>query len=140
MQCIRHHAQRRLTTKAMYPGGSNLNWTTHGLLHMPNPAWWWSQSHAQCPVPDSQAISPGLYRIYYSTRDSAGKSRIGSCLLNTQLMQIVQSQSEPELDLEPSALSMTQVSCLQQSLHIIIRSIFFILAGWSGSLFRIRML
>lgn len=83
----------------MYPGGSNLNWTTHGLLHMPNPAWWWSQSHAQCPVPDSQAISPGLYRIYYSTRDSAGKSRIGSCLLNTQLMQIVQSQSEPELDL-----------------------------------------
>lgn len=83
----------------MYLGGSDLNWTVHGLLYTPNTAWWWSQSHAQCPVADPQAISPGIYRIYYSSRDSAGKSRIGSCLLNTELMEIVESQSEPELDL-----------------------------------------
>lgn len=81
----------------MFHEAFELNWQHHGLLLAPDDQYWWSQTHAQCPVIDPEPLSPGLYTIYFSSRDSYGKSRIGSCILDVYTMSVVQYNSEPSL-------------------------------------------
>lgn len=83
----------------MYQEAYKLNWLYHDLIFVPDQSLWWSQSHAQCPVLDPVPLERGKYRIYFSSRDIDGKSRIGSCIIDVARMKIIQRSSEPDLEL-----------------------------------------
>ncbi|MFT7399189.1 hypothetical protein [Rheinheimera aquimaris] len=83
----------------MYPEGYELNWIHHGLVFQPPKKLWWTQSHAQCPVIDPTQLACGRYRIYFSSRDKQGKSRIGSALLCPDSFNVQLEKQSPSLEL-----------------------------------------
>ena len=50
-----------------------MNWSKRGLIYAPDGRLEWSVSHAQIPVADE--TDEGRLRVYFSTRDAAGRSR-----------------------------------------------------------------
>lgn len=50
-------------------------WKKHGLVFRPDPAQWWSKSHAMIPTPEQ--LEGSLYKIYFSGRDDQNRSQIG---------------------------------------------------------------
>lgn len=81
---------------------SKLPWTHHGLLFTPPTQYHWAQSYAQCPVIDPKPLADGHYRIYFSSRDLKGKSRIGSALFCATTMTVQLEHEAPCLDLAPA--------------------------------------
>ena len=52
-----------------------IHWKKQGLIFSPSQSFWWSKSHAQLPIADAQQND--VWRVYYASRDAAGRSRIG---------------------------------------------------------------
>lgn len=56
-------------------------WIKKGLIYVPAGQESWSRTHAQVPVADVDA-GAGIIRIYYSTRDDAGRSLPGCVVVD----------------------------------------------------------
>ena len=51
-----------------------MNWVRKGLIITPDKDKWWQVTHAMIPTPDD--LSNGIFRIYYSGRNSENQSHI----------------------------------------------------------------
>lgn len=73
-------------------------WKKRGLVFCPNQNFGWMQTHASVPI--AERIEGDLYRIYFSTRDAANRSRTGYVVIDLQKPQAILELSEnPVLDI-----------------------------------------
>ncbi len=73
-------------------------WKKRGLVFCPDQNFDWMQTHAAVPI--AERIKGDLYRIYFSTRDAANRSRTGYVVIDIQKPQAILELSEnPVLDI-----------------------------------------
>lgn len=73
-------------------------WKKRGLVFCPDQNFGWMQTHAAVPI--AERIKGDLYRIYFSTRDAANRSRTGYVVIDIQKPQAILELSEnPVLDI-----------------------------------------
>ncbi|WCM88437.1 hypothetical protein [Acidovorax sp. NCPPB 3576] len=73
-------------------------WKKRGLVFCPDQNFGWMQTHAAVPI--AERIEGDLYRIYFSTRDAANRSRTGYVVIDIQKPQAILELSEnPVLDI-----------------------------------------
>jgi hypothetical protein len=76
----------------------NMEWIKKGLIFQPDCKLEWSQTHAQVPIVDK--VNSTMWRIYYSSRDKKGRSRIGYIEVESKNPKnIVYAHREPILEL-----------------------------------------
>jgi len=74
-----------------------MRWIKKGLIYKPNGRLSWSKTHAQIPTPT--LINPDVIRIYFSTRDDYGCSRVGYIDLDSKKPQnIIDISNKPVLE------------------------------------------
>ena len=71
-----------------------MRWIKHGLIFEAQAQAPWMTSHAALPVVDGQ-------RVYFSTRDVQGRSRVGSFDVDLARRQVLNVSVAPVIDLGP---------------------------------------
>ncbi len=78
---------------------TNRNWEKKGLIYAPSGDLEWSQTHAQVPVAD-YIEEEGIIKVYFSTRDSSGRSHPGFVVLDaSNPHKILEVTNDPLLEL-----------------------------------------
>ena len=73
-----------------------MKWAKKGLIIAPDKNKWWAISHAMIPTPDD--LGNGIFRIYYSGRNSENQSHIGwSDIDLNNSYKIISNSKEPVL-------------------------------------------
>jgi predicted GH43/DUF377 family glycosyl hydrolase len=78
-----------------------LSWQKQGLIFKPDPSRPWMRSHAAVPTPFQ--IDDSLYRVFFSSRDTANRSHVGAFDIDLRNPgHIVAASSEPLLTPGPA--------------------------------------
>jgi hypothetical protein len=73
-----------------------MSWTRLGLIYVPDGSKSWARSHAALPV--AAQIGPDVFRFFFSTRDDAKRSHVGSVDVDLSgPPRVLREASEPTL-------------------------------------------
>jgi hypothetical protein len=74
---------------------ARVNWDKRGLIFRPDPSRWWQRSHASLPC--TLDLGDGLHRVYFASRDDAGRSHVGWFDADLHDGRVVDTVDEPVL-------------------------------------------
>ena len=75
---------------------SAARWDKLGLVIRPDPALWWSRTHAMLPTPEH--VEGSLWRIYQSGRNDRNQSHVGWALIDLENPdRVIERSAEPVL-------------------------------------------